>query len=231
MEVIHLAKDRGNAKISWLESNYSFSFANYYDPKKVQFGALRVLNDDTIKPGRGFGLHPHDNMEIITIVLEGSLEHKDNKGNREIVHKGEIQVMSAGTGIEHSEINPSLAEDVKLLQIWILPKLIDIAPSYAQKNFEYDKDLTPVASGFGEGLQINQEALVGMANIKDKWKYERRRKGNGVYIFVIEGHITARGHELARRDAIGIADDKEIILEGESTALIIEVPMDYEETG
>ncbi len=234
-KIIHQAEDRGKAEHGWLHTNFSFSFAEYYDPEKMRFGLLRVLNDDRIEPGKGFGTHPHNNMEIITIILEGELEHKDSMGNGSVIRKDEVQVMSAGTGILHSEFNPSTSEKVNLLQLWIFPKDKGIKPRYDQKKFdasEKENKFLTVASGVDKNgsLYIHQDASLSLAKLKKSrsLKYQNKRQGNGIYLFVIGGHITIDDEELFRRDAIGISGAEEInfTANDDSEILLIEVPMD-----
>jgi len=234
-KIIHRAEDRGKAEHGWLHTNFSFSFAEYYDPEKMRFGLLRVLNDDIIEPGKGFGTHPHNNMEIITIILEGELEHKDSMGNGSVIRKDEVQVMSAGTGILHSEFNPSASEKVNLLQLWIFPKDKGIKPRYDQKKFdasEKENKFLTVASGVDKNgsLYIHQDASLSLAKLKKSrsLKYQNKRQGNGIYLFVIGGHITIDDEELFRRDAIGISGAEEInfTANDDSEILLIEVPMD-----
>ncbi|MCA2004318.1 MAG: pirin family protein [Ignavibacterium sp.] len=231
--IIHRSEERGKANYGWLDTKYSFSFARYYDPDKMGFGLLRVLNDDIVLPDSGFGTHPHDNMEIITIILDGQLQHKDSMGNGSVIKKDEVQVMSAGTGITHSEFNPSKTEKVSLLQIWIYPKEENIKPRYDQKAFpreERKNKLTTVASGYNENgslyIHQNAEIKLGYFDKGNRINY-KIREGNGVYLFVIDGHIKTEEEELFRRDAIGIYDTEEFeidVLEN-SEFILLEVPM------
>jgi redox-sensitive bicupin YhaK (pirin superfamily) len=231
---LYPAKDRGHVSLGWLDSYHSFSFGQYNDPKKVHFGALRVVNDDSIAGGGGFGTHPHDNMEIVTIPLEGKLAHKDSTGNEGIISKGDVQIMSAGTGIRHSEYNASASENAKLLQIWVFPKLKNIKPVYGQKTFDI-KDrknkwqvvVSPDAAD--QALGINQDARFSLAQL-DKGEtvsYETKFKGSGVYLFVIDGEVKIGDQELKKRDAIGLSDTDhlEIKASTNSEILAIEVPM------
>jgi redox-sensitive bicupin YhaK (pirin superfamily) len=231
---LYPAKDRGHVSLGWLDSYHSFSFGEYNDPKKVHFGALRVVNDDSIAGGGGFGTHPHDNMEIVTIPLEGKLAHKDSTGNEGIISKGDVQIMSAGTGIRHSEYNASASENAKLLQIWVFPKLKNIKPVYGQKTFDI-KDrknkwqvvVSPDAAD--QALGINQDARFSLAQL-DKGEtvsYETKFKGSGVYLFVIDGEVKIGDQELKKRDAIGLSDTDhlEIKASTNSEILAIEVPM------
>ena len=207
--VLHKAADRGHADHGWLNAWHSFSFANYHDPTKVHFGVLRVLNDDAIAGGMGFGTHPHDNMEIITIPLSGQLEHKDSMGNSGIISKGEVQVMSAGTGIRHSEKNRNQEEALKLLQIWISPDKRNVEPRYDQRAFDLDgakNNLLTIVSPIGEkeGLNIHQNAWFSLGKLsKDcTTTYELKDKKNGVFAFVIEGEVAINEEKLYRRDGL-----------------------------
>jgi len=231
--IIHRSEERGKANYGWLDTRYSFSFARYYDPDKMGFGTLRVLNDDVVLPSNGFGAHPHDNMEIITIILDGKLEHKDSMGNGSVISKDEVQVMSAGTGITHSEFNPSKTEKVSLLQIWIYPKEENIKPRYDQKKFpkeERKNKLVTVASGFNDSnaLYIHQNAEIKLGYFeKDNIVNYKVRDNNGVYLFVISGHLKAGDEDLFRRDAIGIWETNEfdININENSEFVLLEVPM------
>jgi quercetin 2,3-dioxygenase len=233
-KIIYREESRGKSELGWLHSRFSFSFAKYYDPDKMGFGLLRVLNDDIVEPGSGFGTHPHQNMEIITIILEGTLQHKDNMGSGSIIGEGEVQVMSAGTGVTHSEINPSSDEKVNLFQIWIFPKEQNITPRYDQKKFtleERKNNLQTVASGFktNGALYIHQNAAITLGNIENgkKIKYKNFKPGNGSYLLVIKGKINLLGEELSTRDAIGIWEENqiEISAEDDTDLIIVEVPM------
>ncbi|MBB5397337.1 pirin family protein [Mucilaginibacter sp. AK015] len=232
--VFHPANERGHNDIGWLKANFSFSFGPYHNPDKVHFGALRVLNDDTIAQGMGFGSHPHDNMEITTIVLEGAVEHKDSMGNKGIIKPGDVQVMSAGTGVVHSEYNPSQTEPAKALQIWVFPKLRNIQPRYDQKNFsdvmvqnQFTTMISPVKSE--ETLWLNQDTTFsqGKFDAGQKVDYTMKTAGNGAYVFLIDGNATIAGSVLNKRDAIGVYDTNTFTIEtnSESRILIIEVPM------
>lgn len=232
--IIHRAEDRGKDNYGWLDTNYSFSFSQYYDPDKMGFGMLRVLNDDIVKEGTGFGTHPHDNMEIITIVLEGELEHKDSMGSGEVIHKDEVQVMSAGSGITHSEFNPSEKNPVNLFQLWIFPKERGIKPRYDQKSFPLNErinSIKTVASGYNEegSLYIHQNAEVKLGNYSDKRtiNYKTKEKSNGVYLLLIDGHIKINDEDLYRRDAIGIYETDEFSFDVDENTnfLLVEVPM------
>lgn len=232
--VLHKADTRGHADHGWLNAYHTFSFASYHDPSRVHFGALRVLNDDTVSGGMGFGFHPHDNMEIITIPLAGQLEHKDSMGNTGVISKGEVQVMSAGTGIQHSEKNRNSHEQVKLLQIWVFPDKKNVTPRYDQKAFDLESSknkLVNVVSPMGqkEGLNIHQNAWFHLARLdKDaNISYELKDKKNGVYVFVIDGDITINGQSMNRRDGLGISETDKLDIQSGSEAevLLMEVPM------
>ncbi|WP_026897400.1 pirin family protein [Daejeonella oryzae] len=233
-KVIHRAEDRGIQNHGWLKAAHSFSFANYHDPAKVNFGLLRVLNDDVVAASMGFGTHGHDNMEIVTIPLKGALAHKDSLGSEGLIGPGEVQVMSAGKGIRHSEYNGSNSEEVNLLQIWVFPKDHNIDPRYDQKKFDLDNN----RNGFNvlvspteeqNSMWINQDAFFSMGKFDASASetYTIKHPGNGAYIFLIEGKIDVEGEVLNKRDAIGISETGDIninILE-DSQILIIEVPM------
>lgn len=232
--VVHRAEDRGKANYGWLDTRYSFSFSRYYDPDKMGFGLLRVLNDDVVKESTGFGTHPHDNMEIITIVIEGALEHKDSMGTGAVIHKDEVQVMSAGSGVTHSEFNPSETEPVKLFQLWIFPKERNIEPRYDQKAFpasERINQMKTVVSGYKESgtLYIHQNAEIKLGNFSEKntLKYKTKDAVNGVYLMIIDGHIRVNGEDLYKKDAVGIFETKEFSFDVDEKTefLLIEVPM------
>ncbi|MCC7233142.1 MAG: pirin family protein [Bacteroidia bacterium] len=232
--IIHKSSERGHANHGWLDAHHSFSFANWYDPTKIHFGMLRVLNDDIIEGGQGFGTHPHNDMEIITIILEGALQHKDNMGNGSVIRSGDVQVMSAGTGVLHSEFNPLEKERTNLFQIWIFPKENGIKPRYDQKAFDPEEQkntIQTVASGFksnGE-LYIHQDAAISMSTLDGgrSLDYTFRKNGNGAYLMVVNGIVTVDNNRLERRDAIGISDTGTFSIHAQenSQVLIIEVPM------
>jgi quercetin 2,3-dioxygenase len=232
--IIHRSNERGHANHGWLDAHHSFSFANWYDPSKIHFGMLRVLNDDIVSSGQGFGMHPHNDMEIVTIILKGALQHKDNMGNGSIIKPGDVQVMSAGTGVLHSEFNPSSTEEVSLFQLWIFPKENGIKPRYDQKTFDpilRKNKIQTVASGFKKNgeLYIHQDAAISLASIEKNKSinYPIMHAGNGAYIMVIEGSIEINGEILMKRDAIGVSEIKEFPVKANdnSEILIIEVPM------
>lgn len=231
--ILHKALTRFSADHGWLKSAQTFSFHGHYDPERLQFGALRVLNDDTVNGGKGFGEHPHDNMEIISIPLEGTLEHQDSMGNSALIRPGEIQVMSAGTGIYHTEFNKDKNEPVSFLQIWLYPNALNVTPRYDQQNFgEKDKHnkLLQILSPYqhDEGVWIYQNAWFHIGDLDKDFeiKYELKKEENGVYIFVIEGDIVANGQVLNSRDGYGIWHSPSINVKATSNAkvLIMEVP-------
>lgn len=225
---------RGTADFGWLKANYSFSFANYFNPNSIQFGMLRVLNDDTIAGGMGFGTHPHENMEIITIPLEGALKHRDSMDNEGTISYGEVQVMSAGTGIQHSEVNANAAEQLKLLQLWIFPDTENVKPRYEQKAFDLENHLnsfvsivTPKDSNDGNALWIHQKAFLNLGVFESgNTNYKINFPENGVYLFLIEGQIEVDNQTLTAKDAIRITDCVaiEIKIVAKAKILIIEVP-------
>lgn len=233
--VLHKANTRGHASHGWLDSYHTFSFAGYYDPQRIHFGALRVLNDDTVAGGMGFGAHPHDNMEIISIPTSGDLEHKDSMGNKQVIRQGDVQVMSAGTGIQHSEKNQNADKEVKFFQIWVFPNKKNVEPRYAQQHFsdadKHNKLLT-VVSPIGTNdaaVQIHQDAWFSLGKLDKDFavSYDFKKKENGVYAFVIEGNVTINGQKLNRRDGLGITDiDKlDITADSDTELLLMEVPM------
>lgn len=233
--ILHKSEDRGYADHSWLKAAHSFSFANYYDSEKVNFGKLRVLNDDIVAPGKGFDLHPHKDMEIITIPLSGSLRHKDNMGNQEIISAGEVQVMSAGFGIWHSEYNASATEELNLFQIWIITNRTGHNPRYNQKFFDSSErtdkwQLLVSPNGREDSLWINQNAFISVfdSNIADSAVYKLNDQSNGVYFMLTEGEVKINEQVLKTRDAIGVWDNAEpleISFQQPSKILAIEVPM------
>ena len=233
--VLHKAESRGFADHGWLKSNHTFSFANYYNPERMHFGVLRVLNDDQVDEGMGFGKHPHDNMEIISIPLEGDLEHKDSMGNTTVIKHGDIQVMSAGTGITHSEYNKNKDKKVKFLQIWVFPNKKNVTPRYDQislnikdRHNKLQQILSPNAND--EGVWIHQNAWFHLGKFDNnfKIKYSLKSPENGVYMFVINGNFTIGEHKLSSRDGLGIwnINDIEILSNSpNSEVLLMEVPM------
>ncbi|MGA0231272.1 MAG: pirin family protein [Saprospiraceae bacterium] len=232
--VLHKANTRGHVNHGWLDSNHTFSFANYYNPQRINFGVLRVLNDDRVMAGRGFGTHPHDNMEIISIPLDGDLEHKDSMGNVAVIKKGDVQVMSAGTGIFHSEYNKNSDKEVKFLQIWLFPNKRDVKPRYDQislNNEEMNDNLMQILSPNqdDEGVWIHQNAWFHMGNLSKgkSVEYKIKDSRNGVYAFIIDGDVSIEGQELNRRDGYGVWDTDKINIDAISNArvLLMEVPM------
>lgn len=233
--VLHKAETRGHANHGWLNSYHTFSFANYYNPDRVHFGALRVLNDDTVAAGMGFGTHPHDNMEIISIPLEGDLEHKDSMGNTTVIRNGDIQVMSAGTGVHHSEYNKNRDHLVKFLQIWVYPNQRNVQPRYdqitlnaADRKNKLQQIISPNADD--AGVWIHQDAWFHLADF-DAGKtaeYQIHKAGNGVYAFVLKGDVNINGQALSTRDGLGIWDVDSFSIEASSDAefLLMEVPME-----
>jgi quercetin 2,3-dioxygenase len=234
--ILHKAATRGHANHGWLDSWHTFSFASYYDANRVHFGALRVLNDDTVAPGMGFGKHPHDNMEIVSIPLEGDLEHGDSTGTKAVIKQGDVQVMSAGTGIIHSEKNKNSDQQVKFLQIWVFPNKKNVAPRYDQKTFtdsEKQNKLATVVSPIGTndgGVQLHQDAWfhLGKLGKETTLTYNLKKKGNGVYAFVLEGDVTINEIVLNRRDGLGISETDSLSIKADKDAeiLLMEVPMD-----
>ena len=232
--VLHKAETRGHANHGWLNSYHTFSFANYYNPERVHFGALRVLNDDTVAAGMGFGTHPHDNMEIISIPLEGDLEHKDSMGNTTVIRNGDIQVMSAGTGVHHSEYNKNRDHLVKFLQIWVYPNQRNVQPRYDQITLnatDRKNTLQQIISPNADdaGVWIHQDAWFHLADF-DAGKtaeYQIHKAGNGVYAFVLKGDLSINGQALSTRDGLGIWDVDTFSIEASSDAefLLMEVPM------
>ena len=238
--VLHKAATRGHADHGWLNSYHTFSFAGYQDPERMHFGALRVLNDDQVAPGRGFGTHPHDNMEIISIPLEGDLEHKDSMGNTTTIKEGDVQVMSAGTGVEHSEYNKNSDQEVKFLQIWVFPNKRNVEPRYDQisireieKKNTFYQVLSP--SSEDEGVWIHQDAWfhLGKFEAGSTDSYQIKKEGNGVYAFVLEGEVEINGQKLEKRDGFGLwdVDAFDFTSTSDSRVLLMEVPMSLGQIG
>lgn len=234
-KVIHKAETRGHANHGWLDSHHTFSFANYHNPERMHFGVLRVLNDDQVDGGKGFGTHPHDNMEIISIPLEGDLEHKDSMGNVAVIKEGDIQVMSAGTGIYHSEHNPNKDQAVKFLQIWVFPNEKNVSPRYDQistidieKKNQFYQVLSPTPDD--QGVWVHQDAWfsLGKFNKDTEDTYTIKRNGNGVYGFVLEGEVEIEGETLSKRDGIGIwdTDSIKVKVKADAKVLLMDVPME-----
>lgn len=233
--VFHAADSRGDAEHGWLKSRHTFSFAEYYDSQRMGFGVLRVINDDCVQGGMGFGRHPHQDMEIISLPLSGDLAHKDSMGNGSIIKNGDIQVMSAGTGITHSEMNANADKPVKFLQIWVLTRKNGIKPRYQQvtiadqaKLNDFQQILSPNADD--DGVWIHQDAWFSLANFdKDTSRYYQIKKsGNGVYVFVIKGSANIGDRQLGERDGLGIwdADGFELTATSDAQILLMDVPMD-----
>ena len=235
-KVLHIAQERGLVSFGWLEAKYSFSFGNYYNPEKMNFGALRVLNDDTIAPAMGFGKHPHKNMEIITIVQSGSLKHEDSMGNKGIIEAGDIQVMSAGSGIEHSEVNASSQNSLTLFQLWIHSQRQDVTPRYEQKKIAplltenaFTTIVKPKQEALKDDIWIHQQAYISIGNFSNETQtnYSMQQNQNGVYIMVIEGSIAVADQTLQHRDAIGLwnTNSVDMTITKNSKVLVVEVPM------
>ncbi|MBU2526273.1 MAG: pirin family protein [Bacteroidetes bacterium] len=235
-KVVHRKDTRGQADHGWLKVNHSFSFANYFNPLRMGYGVLRVLNDDTVAPKMGFGMHPHQNMEIITIPLVGSLQHKDDLGNKAVIQSGEVQVMSAGKGVVHSEVNPDLQTAVNLFQIWIIPNAQDVDPRYDQKKFDAlqkKNTLTTVVSPKDKpvagSLWIHQDAYISLGAFEagKQLNYRAMHEGNGVYLMVINGNVNVAEETLNSRDALGVSEFSELKIDfiNETSLLILDIPM------
>ncbi|QDA59522.1 pirin family protein [Hymenobacter jejuensis] len=233
--ILHPAATRGHANHGWLNSYHTFSFANYHNPARMHFGALRVLNDDTVAGGKGFGAHPHNNMEIISIPLSGDLEHQDNMGNKAVIRQNDVQVMSAGTGVAHSEKNHSSTEQVKFLQIWLFPNEENVKPRYDQQTFRPEdrhnrlqQVLSPSPDDAGVWIQQDAWFHLGSLDAGFATEYQLKRPGNGVYAFVLEGDVTIDGQTLHRRDGFGIWETDKLQITADSNAelLLMEVPME-----
>jgi redox-sensitive bicupin YhaK (pirin superfamily) len=231
---LHKADTRGDANHGWLQSKHTFSFASYYNPERMHFGVIRVLNDDIVAPSRGFSAHPHDNMEIISIPLSGDLEHKDSMGNTTVIREGDIQVMSAGTGVTHSEYNKSSENEVKFLQIWIFPNKRNVTPRYDQisiKSLERQNDFFQILSPNmdDQGVWIHQDAWFHIGKFEENIEktYALKKFGNGLYIFVLEGAVEIDGQKLEERDGYGLWDVSGFTLRSlkDSKVLVMEVPM------
>lgn len=235
--IFHAADTRGHADHGWLNAHHSFSFAGYHDPSRIHFGALRVLNDDIVAPGMGFGKHPHDNMEIITIVLDGALEHKDSMGHTQAIHPDEVQVMSAGTGVFHSEYNHNKDKAVNLLQTWLFPNKKNVQPRYDQRVFpaaervnKWQAIVSPIDNE-DPGMKIHQDAWIYRSKIEagKSLEYNLHSTGNGVYLFVIDGSATTEGQTLNRRDAVGITETVKITIDAaaDTELVLFEVSMEW----
>lgn len=233
--VLHTAESRGNAHHGWLQSRHTFSFADYYDRNRMNFGVLRVINDDQVAGGQGFGTHPHRDMEIISIPLEGDLAHKDSMGNGSIIRQGDVQIMSAGTGVTHSEMNANADQAVKFLQIWVLTRKNGVEPRYQQIRIADEaqpNDFQQIVSPHADdaGVWIHQDAWFSLAKFSDGLSkpYQVKRAGNGVYVFVIKGKAKIGDIELNERDGLGVwdTDSFEVTAVGDAEILLMDVPMD-----
>lgn len=236
---LYRASSRGHAYHGWLDTYHTFSFANYYNPERINFGALRVVNDDIVKGGEGFGTHPHDNMEIVSIPLYGDLEHKDSMGHTEVIRAGEVQVMSAGTGITHSEYNSNEDKPVNFFQIWVFPEKRNVTPRYDQRAFDYIHSKNQLVQIVGPkddadntGLWIHQNAWFNIGTFEKgkEIEYKIKRKGNGVFAMVVEGEFTVEGQKLHHRDGFGIQETDTVKITADSDnarILLIDVPMEF----
>ncbi len=232
--ILHQANTRGHANHGWLDTSHTFSFAHYYDPTRMNFGVLRVLNDDYVDGGRGFGTHPHDNMEIISIPLSGDLEHKDSMGNKTVIEQNDIQILNAGTGISHSEYNKNTDKKVNFLQIWVFPKFKGIVPSYGQITLKPEERINKLQTVVSptktdSSVWINQDAWFHLGSLKKEFKteYTIKQKDNGVYAFVIDGEATINGQKLSKRDGLGVweTDKLSILADKDSEILLMDIPM------
>ena len=232
-KIIHKAASRGHADHGWLKSYHTFSFANYQNLERMNFGMLRVLNDDVVQPKMGFGTHPHRNMEIISIPISGALSHTDSIGNKRSIEVGEVQVMSAGTGLKHSEFNDSKIDAVNFLQLWIIPEIENITPHYNQKIFEalerknkFQVLVSPMDKQVGGSLPINQQGYISMIDLDKGFETAYDLK-NGAYFFLIEGEVLIEDENLEKRDAIGIIEKEKVNIKANkaSKLLVIDVPM------
>ncbi|SDS47338.1 hypothetical protein SAMN04515667_2256 [Formosa sp. Hel1_31_208] len=234
--IIHKAETRGFANHGWLKSHHTFSFASYQNPERMNFGVLRVLNDDVVQPKMGFGTHPHQNMEIISIPLKGALSHKDSMGNKRAIEVGEVQVMSAGTGLTHSEFNDSKTDEVNFLQLWIIPEEMSVKPNYEQRKFSFQGRknqlqtvVAPKNQLEGDALPISQQAFIYRTNLDAAHTLDLNVKSeyNGFYVFVIEGSIEVNNIALVKRDAIGVSELNTMKIKAinNSELVILEVPM------
>ena len=231
--ILHKAASRGFANHGWLQSYHTFSFAGYHNPERMNFGMLRVLNDDIVKPKMGFGTHPHNNMEIISIPISGALSHKDSMNNQRSIEVGEVQVMSAGTGLTHSEFNDSSTDEVNFLQLWIFPEQQNVTPYYNQKKFEaterknkFQSVISPKTQQIEGSLPVSQQAYIFMVDLDTDFEIEYKLK-NGAYFFLIDGEISIADETLEKRDAIGIYETNKVTIKAkkESKLLVIDVPM------
>lgn len=231
--IYHSADKRGHVNFGWLDSHHSFSFGHYHDAEKMNFGVLRVLNDDVITGGSAFGTHPHDNMEIVSIPLTGALEHKDSTGTQSVINQNDVQIMSAGSGLSHSEYNHFADKTTNFLQVWVMPKKRNIEPRYDQKTFNpadrINQIQTVVAPDNEKAVWINQDAWFSLSNLMEgkTIDYSVKKKGNGVYVFVLEGNVIIQEQDLTKRDALEIWEIENVAIKAgvDSEILIIEVPM------
>lgn len=233
---LHKANTRGKADHGWLKSHHSFSFASYHNPQRMGFGKLRVLNDDIVQPKMGFGTHPHQNMEIISIPLSGALTHKDSMDNKRAITTGEVQVMSAGTGLQHSEFNDSKTDEVKFLQLWIQPEEYNVTPRYEQKEFDQKKRenkfqivVAPKNNIIDDALWIHQQAYISIGNFdaQQTINFKLQDASHGIYVFLLEGEVAIGNETLVDKDALGIWDTEMVTINihKDSKILIVEVPM------
>lgn len=236
-KIIHRADSRGLARHGWLTSRHTFSFAGYHNPDRMHFGVLRVLNDDMVTGGMGFGSHPHDNMEIISIPLSGVLEHRDSTGRHAVIRTNDVQIMSAGKGIMHSEYNHSPSEEVNFLQIWIFPKTRNITPRYEQKTFDpaarHNRFQLVVSPDSQQGsIRINQDAYLSLGDLEagTELAYAPYKKGNGLYVFLLSGELEVEEEKLFTRDAMGLSEAEKISFKAiqPSQVLLLEVPMELQ---
>jgi len=234
--IIHKSDSRGFANHGWLKSYHSFSFASYHNPERMSFGMLRVLNDDLVQPKMGFGTHPHKNMEIISIPLKGALSHQDSMGNKRAIEVGEVQVMSAGTGLTHSEFNDSKTDETNFLQLWIIPEEMGVTPNYEQRMFDVSNQknklqtvIAPKDKLEGDALPISQQAYIYRSDldIGNSINISLKNRGNGLYVFVVAGTVEVAEKELTNRDAIGVSETEKVTIKAikNSELIIIEVPM------
>lgn len=232
--IFHKAETRGDANHGWLHSRHTFSFANYYNPERMHFGQLRVLNDDWVSPGMGFSTHPHDNMEIISIPLEGDLEHKDNMGNVSVIKHGDVQVMSAGTGITHSEYNKNRDKPVKFLQIWVFPNKENVTPRYdqitlniADRQNKLQQIVSPNPDDAGVWIYQNAWFHIGKFDTGVSADYPLKAKDNGVFAFILSGDVTINNQQLTTRDGFGVWDVEKLSIKSDTDSefLLMELPM------
>ncbi|WP_435415971.1 pirin family protein [Polaribacter aestuariivivens] len=232
-KIIHKSETRGEANHGWLKSYHTFSFASYQNPERMNFGMLRVLNDDIVQPKMGFGTHPHKNMEIISIPISGALSHKDSMDNKRSIEVGEVQVMSAGTGLTHSEFNDSKTDAVNFLQLWIIPEEENVTPNYEQKLFseagrknKFQVLVSPKDKQVVGSLPIHQQGYISMIDLDEDFETEYELK-NGAYFFLIEGEVTIAEETIKKRDAIGISEVEKVAIKAnkKSKLLVIDVPM------